>query len=155
MPLFGPPPEIHATLQAVFVSPPDNDKPAQRAALKAVGTESDAIVRLLGQDEIPIVVAFSSTDADGITVIVVTSKRTMSIKNGRIRKQLSHHEVAETKMFATRDGRVLVEVESIASQQDYGPRDPRRFEKILMANVSTPRIANAICAAIDIIISRK
>ncbi|MGH4017760.1 MAG: hypothetical protein ACREQV_08045 [Candidatus Binatia bacterium] len=143
---------MHPTLAAVFASPPEHDRTQRRWAEKALSKEADALMAILGSSgETPLVVA-QDTSVIGGNVIVVTDRRTFQLKRGKIRKELPHSEIAETKLGATSSGSTLVTIESVASQQDYAPNDTARFSQIVLAEVATPRIGNTICGHIDRII---
>lgn len=152
MPLFGPSAPADTRLVAVFAAPPEHERAARRQAEKALAKESDAIVRIISEaDEEPLVIAYDSGSL-GSSIVVITNRRSFQIKGGRIRKELAHGEVAETKLGRMPSGRMLVTIESIAAQQDYRPTDPMRFTKIVQVEVDTPRIANLICGQVDRII---
>jgi hypothetical protein len=82
-------------------------------------------------------------------LLLVTNRRTAEVKGGQFVRQLRHDEVAETKLGKMPNGNTLVTIESTAAKLDYRQNDPKRFEKIIFLEVATPRIGNAICAAIN------
>jgi hypothetical protein len=147
MGIFGEQKQSDPSLLAVFAAPPDNKKYLLSSAQKTLAKESDGIMAILkGTGETCLVVAHDINDN---AILVVTDRRTFTIKRSRIQQELSHQEVAETILGAMPNGNMLVVIESYASRLDYSPNDPMRFEKIISAEVATPRIGNIICTHID------
>ncbi len=147
MGIFGEQKQSDPSLLAVFAAPPDNKKYLLSSAQKTLAKESDGIMDILKvTGETCLVVAH---DINYNAILVVTNRRTFTIKRSRIQMELSHQEVAETKLFVKPNENMLVAIESHASRLDYSPNDPMRFEKIIQIEVATPRIGNIICGQID------
>lgn len=147
MGIFGEQKQSDPALLAVFAAPPDNKKYLQSSAQKRLAKESDGIMAVLkSTGETCLVVAHDSADD---AMLVVTDRRTFTFKRGRIQKEYSHQEVAETTLGAMPNGNMLVQIESQASRLDYSPTDVMRFSAIIQIQVATPRIANIICGHID------
>lgn len=142
--------EISPSVEAVFVSPPEHDKYRYKTARKIVARESDAIIQSTKTENLLLVAHCQSAMSDA--AIVVTDRRSLMVRKGKIEKSLEHSEVAETTIGAMPAGTTLVAILSVASQQDYALNDARRFSEIIQAEVATPRIGNAICAHVDRII---
>ena len=85
----------------------------------------------------------------GNMLVVVTNKRTLTLKKDSIKQQLIHQEVAETTIRQMPNGDCLVEIESKKARLDFNPQDSRRYEHIIQLQVGTPRVAQAVCGAID------
>jgi hypothetical protein len=85
----------------------------------------------------------------GGNMLLVTNRRTLSLKKGSIKQELLHEDVAETKIGQMPNGDLLIQIESLKSRLDYNQLDNRRFEWIIQLQVGTPRVAQAICAAVD------
>lgn len=142
---------MNATVQAVYQAPPDHDRAGKKYAEKTVAKESDPIAQALNRDEVLLLVAHDSSLAGG-NVVAVTDQRSFVVKRGKVRKELQHYEVAETKLYSTPLNKMLVEIISRSALQDFGPNDPMRYTKIVQVEVATPRIGNSICGHIDRII---
>jgi hypothetical protein len=78
-----------------------------------------------------------------------TNQRTLSLKKGSVKQQLRHEEVAEASIREFPNGDPLVQIESLKSRLGYKQQDNRRFEWIITVDVGTPRVTQAICAAVD------
>lgn len=79
----------------------------------------------------------------------MTDSRSFVIKRGKIDMQLQHSEVAETRLGSSPSNGVKRTIVSHASLQDFSPNDPRRYSQIILSELATPRIGNAICSQID------
>jgi len=149
MGLFGSAPvDLDPRVAGVLTAPdPARDKAGYKAAAKAVSNESGAILaNTSSAGDAPLAIAYDSFNNE---VLVVTDRRSFTIKRGKIKKELAHSEVAETKLGSLPNGKILVIIESHESRLDFSPNDPMRFSKIIQVQVSTPRIGNVICAHID------
>lgn len=147
MGIFGEQKQSDPSLLVVFAAPPDNKKYLLSSAQKILTKESDGIMATLkSTGETCLVVAHDIHDN---AILVVTDRRTFTIKHSRIRYELRHQEVAETILKVMPNENMLVQIESYASRLDYSPNDPMRFEKIILVEVATPRIGNIICTHID------
>lgn len=152
MGIFSPSLELPSELAPYFVGPPEG-RPLKDAK-NVVAKEAGSILQQMqpGNGEVFHVVAACVQGAEiNPSAVVVTNRRTMVVKRGKVRADYSHGEVAETKLYtAPRNGGVLVvEVLTKTAVMDYAPNDYMRYGHILIVDVPTPRIANAICAAID------
>lgn len=147
MGLFSSSPTIDASVESVFMPPPEHDRYRAKLAQKIVARESAAIVEQTRGERL-LVVAYGQV-AMSDAAIVVTDRRAFTIRKGSIQKSLHFSEIAETRLGAMPNGTTLVGIESITSQQDFAPTDQRRFSHIIQAEVATPRIGNAICGHID------
>jgi hypothetical protein len=138
--------QADASLQVLFVAPPERDKSRRKWADKELAKESGAIIsELTRTGEVCLVLAHDARSG----MVVVTDQRTFILKRGRIRKQLRHEEVAETMLGTMPNGSTIVTIESIESRLDYSPTDAMRYEKVINVEVATPRIGNIICAHVD------
>lgn len=146
--LDGPAEQVDSMLAAVFASPPEHNRSQRKWAEKALAKESQSIMTLLrGTGETCLAVAHDhGMDSN---VIVVTNRRTFQMKRGRVRKELAHSAVAETKIGTMPSGDTMVMIESHEARRDYSPSDPMRTNKIIYAEVATPGIAQAIYSPID------
>lgn len=136
---------MNPKIESVLALPPDKRQAKQ--ATKAVEKESASITAVMGTQETPLLVAHNSgLDND---VLVVTDQRSFTIKRGKVRRELAHHEVHSTRLAVMPRGTILVGIDSHVSVLDYAPNDSKRFMHIVQVEVATPRIANMICALID------
>ena len=82
-------------LTAVYQWPLPDEKSFTRQAQKGLEKEGPGIVQLLNQTgETPVVAGAGS---DGLAI--VTDKRTIVVKRGKIRKEVSHANVRETRLM--------------------------------------------------------
>lgn len=88
----------------------------------------------------------SAGSLDGL--LLITDRRSILLRKTKIDKQFRHGEIAETRIFTT-ETKVFVAIESTSARLDFNPNDPMRFTKIIQVEVSTPRVANQVCAAVD------
>lgn len=147
MGFFSSSPTIDASVEAVFMPPPEHDRYRAKLAAKIVARESAAIVQQTRGEALLVVAYGQATLSDA--AIVVTDKRAFVIRKGSVQLSLSYPEIAETRLGAMPNGTTLVGIESITSQQDFGQGDQRRYSHIIQVEVATPRIGNAICGYID------
>lgn len=138
--------DIAPALEAVVVA--SNDK-ARKVVLKVLAKSQDGIRADLEPGEQPICIAYYMGSAGGNNILLVTDRRSIEVKKGKFRRQLRHAEVGGTTLGHMPNGDTLVQIESSTARLDYGPNDPERFEHIIQIQVGTPRVANAICAAVD------
>lgn len=144
---------MQSAVDRAFLRPPDHDKSRQRSAVRAVASESKSIAASLEPGEKLLAVAHDGgplSTSGG--VLAVTNRRSFVTKHGKVSYQVRHSEVAETDLRASPSNDVVLKIVSHASLQDYGPNDPMRYSKMIMVNVATPRIGNAICSHIDNIV---
>ena len=134
-------------LVGVFAFPPDNPSYRKREAEKALTRESSAVMAILGGSGETCLIA--AHDAANNTLVVVTDQQTFTVKQGSIRQQLRHDQVAGTRITSAINQNIGVWIESHESRLDYAPDDVMRYSKIIHVDVATPQIANAICAEID------
>jgi hypothetical protein len=148
MGLFGglPPTNINPVLESAVVA--SNDKARDRT-LRTLAKSEGGILSGLEPDERPLCVAYYMGEFGGDNVIVVTDRRSIMVKKGKFERQLRHNEVAETTRGQMPNGQILVEILSSHAKLDFRPNDAQRYAHIIQIQVETPRVASAICAAID------
>lgn len=149
MGIFGKSPsanEVDADLAAVILA--DSDK-ERIQTLKLLADSQDTIRQTLSSGESPVCALWYLGGFGGNMLLLITNKRTLSLKKGSIKQELRHEEVAETKIGQFPNGNPLVQIISLRSKLDYTEQDNRRFEWIIQLTVDTPRSAQAICAAVD------
>jgi hypothetical protein len=144
--------EIDADLAAVIVASSDKTR---TLTLKSLADSQDIIRRTLESDEVPVCTAWYMGGLGGNMLLLVTNRRTLSLKKGSIKQELRHQEVAETKIGQMPNGEPLVQIISLKSKLDYNQQDNRRFEWIIQFSVGTPRVAQDICAAVDQFVPRQ
>lgn len=151
MGLFGGGNEvIDPSVEAVFMPPPDHDRYRSKLARKIVARESRSIVEQTRGENLLVVAQCQSAMSDA--AIVVTDARVLVLKKGSVQKSFTHGEVAETRLGAMPNNSTLVTIETTTSQQDFTPNDQRRYSHMIVVEVATPRVGNAICGHIDRII---
>lgn len=138
--------DVDPELAAVVTSSTDKDR---ASALKTLAKCQAGIRASLEPGEQSLCLAQYMPGVGAYGLLLVTNRRTAEVKGGQFVRQLRHDEVAETKLGRMPNGNTLVTIESTAAKLDYRPNDPKRFEKIIFLEVATPRMGNAICAAID------
>ena len=144
--------EVDADLAAVVVA---SSEKTRTLTLKSL-TDSQAIIRrTLVPGEVPVCAAWYMGMIGGNMLLLVTNQRTLSLKKSSIKQQLRHEEVAETKIGQMANGDLLVQIISLKSRLDYNQQDGRRFEWIIQLQIGTPRVAQAICAAVDQFLPRQ
>lgn len=149
MGIFGKSPsanEVDADLAAVILA--DSDK-ERIQTLKLLADSQNTIRQTLSSGESPVCALWYLGGFGGNMLLLITNKRTLSLKKGSIKQELRHEEVAETKIGQFPNGNPLVQIISLKSKLDYTEQDNRRFEWIIQLTVDTPRSAQAICAAVD------
>jgi hypothetical protein len=83
-------------LAAVYQWPPPDENSFLRQAKKDLENEGPGVVQLLNQTgETPPLVA--GTGSDGLAV--VTDKRTIDIRRGKIRREIVHSDVRQTRLM--------------------------------------------------------
>lgn len=149
MGIFGKAPsvdEVGADLVAVIVASTDKTR-AQ--TLKSLADSHDVIRQTLEPGEVPVCTAWYMGPMGGNMLLLVTNRRTLSLKKDSIKQELRHEETAETKIGQMPNGELLVQIESLKARLDFSQQDNRRFEWIIQFRVGTPRVAQAICGAVD------
>lgn len=149
MGIFGKAPsvdEVDADLAAVVVASSDKTR---TLTLRSLAESQGILRRTLASGEVPVCAAWYMGGLGGNMLLVITNQRTLSLKKGSIKQELRHEEVAETKIGQFPNGDPLVQIISLKSKLDYKEQDNRRFEWIIQLTVGTPRVAQAICAAVD------
>lgn len=145
MGLFGSGPVLeHPELAELLVTA---DK-SRKADTKVLAKNESAIANELSQGEDPLVVAADWNSASG-GVIVVTDRRSLLFRKGRVDRQLRHDEVHSTTIGTMPSGDMLVHIQSETAMLDYAPNDAARYKHIIQVRVGTPRAAQMICAAVD------
>jgi hypothetical protein len=138
--------DIDSALADTVVASTDK---TQRATLDALARSQASLHAIFEQDERPVCSAWYMGMMGGNMLVVVTNKRTLTLKKDSVKQQLRHGEVAETTIRTMPNGDCLVEIESSKSRLDFNPQDSRRYEHIIQLQVGTPRVAQAVCAAVD------
>lgn len=138
--------EVGADLAAAVVASSDKTR---ALTLKSLAESQDVIRRTLAPGEVPVCAAWYMGGMGGNMLLLVTNQRTLSLKKSSIKQELRHEEVAEASIRQFPNGDPLVQIESLRSRLDYKQQDNRRFEWIITVHVGTPRVAQAICAAVD------
>lgn len=149
MGIFGKTPsvnEVDADLAAVILAYSDKER---TQTLKLLAESQDIIRRTLDSGESPVCAFWHLGGFGGNMLLLITNKRTLSLKKNSIKQELRHEEVAETQIGKFPNGSPLVQIISMKSKLDYRENDNRRFEWIIQFTVDTPRAAQAICAAVD------
>jgi hypothetical protein len=147
--IFGKAPsvnEVDAGLAAVILAYSDKER---TQTLKLLAESQDIIRRTLDSGESPVCAFWHLGGFGGNMLLLITNKRTLSLKKNSIKQELRHEEVAETKIGKFPNGSPLVQIISLKSKLDFRENDNRRFEWIIQFTVDTPRAAQAICAAVD------
>jgi hypothetical protein len=147
--IFGKTPsvnEVDADLAAVILAYSDKER---TQTLKLLAESQDIIRRTLDSGESPVCAFWHLGGFGGNMLLLITNKRTLSLKKNSIKQELRHEEVAETQIGKFPNGSPLVQIISLKSKLDYRENDNRRFEWIIQFTVDTPRAAQAICAAVD------
>ena len=149
MGIFGKTPsvnEVDADLAAVVLAYSEKER---IQTLKLLADSQDIIRKTLDSGESPVCAFWHLGGFGGNMLLLITNKRTLSLKKSSIKQELRHEEVAETKIGQFPNGNPLVQIISLKSKLDYKEQDNRRFEWIIQLTVDTPRVAQAICAAVD------
>ncbi|MGH9043808.1 MAG: hypothetical protein ACRDVP_03030 [Acidimicrobiales bacterium] len=139
-------PDVDTALADTVVASTDK---THRATLDALGHSQATLHSIFGQGEVPICSAWYMGMMGGNMLVVVTNQRTLTLKKDSIKQQLGHGEVAETTIRKMPNGDCLVEIESKKSRLDFNLQDSQRYEHIIQLQVGTPRVAQAVCAAVD------
>lgn len=120
-----------------------------KATLDALARGQAALYAIFEPGERPICSAWYMGMMGGNMLVVVTDQRTLTLKKDSVKQQLRHGEVAETTIRKMPNGDCLVEIESTKARLDFNPQDSRRYDHIIQLQVGTPRVAQAVCAAVD------
>jgi hypothetical protein len=148
--LFRSDPGLPGMLYDAFVGPPESRD--FNKATGIVARDGDAILgelRLSAGEAVDVVALCVESGAVSPGAIVVTNWRTFVFRKGKVRKQYRHSEVAETVILQKKYTGMLVQIISQTAKLDYNPNDPSWFSHVLQVEVSTPRIAQAICSSVD------
>jgi len=138
--------DVDSALAETVVASTDK---TQKATLDALARSQAALHAIFEEGENPICSAWYMGMMGGNMLVVVTNKRTLTLKKDSVKQQLRHGEVAETTIREMPNGDCLVEIESSKSRLDFSPQDSTRYEHIIQLQVGTPRVAQAVCAAVD------
>jgi hypothetical protein len=117
--------------------------------LKVLGENQESIRDSLTPGESVLCASHVAVLGVSNNLLLVTNRRTISMKKGSIKKELRHDEVAETKMLRRPSGEILVQIESEKALLDFNPNDPERWDYRIQVTVDTLRVAQEICAAVD------
>lgn len=131
--------------EAIVSSTDDGIRETRRMLVK----NEAGLKALLGDGELPLCACYFKTASEHDAVVLVTDRRTVTVRKNTIQKEMSHADVAETAVLTHANGKMIVKIDSHSSRLDYAPNDQARFEKIILLQVLTPREAQAICANID------
>jgi hypothetical protein len=142
----GKSPDVDTALAETIVASTDKTR---KLTLDALGHGQATLYRAFEQGEKPICSAWYMGMMGGNMLVVVTNQRTLTLKKDSIKQQLIHQEVAETTIRQMPNGDCLVEIESKKARLDFNPQDSRRYEHVIQLQVGTPRVAQAVCGAID------
>ena len=150
MPLFGrgraSADPVDPRLEAAIVASTDADR---ADTLKTISGNQAAIQQMLEPGEEPVCVCWYNQRVRPNTLLVITNRRSVTLHKGTVMQQLPHDEVAEVTSWTMRDADgILVRIESTKSRLDYRPDDPDRMLHIIQVEDVTPRVAEAIGAAI-------
>ena len=90
----------------------------------------------------------------GSGIGVLTENRVFVSRKNRIEQSYSWPEIAETSIYTVGAGQganqgMFVNITTHSAMLDFVPNDPKRFSMILSMQLTTPRIANEVCAYID------
>lgn len=138
--------EVGADLASVVVASTDKTR---AATLKSLAESQDVIRQTLVPGEVPMCAAWYMGGMGGNMLVLVTNQRTLTLKKNSIKQELRHEDVAETSIRPFANGQPLILIESLKSKLDFNEQDNRRFRWIISIQVGTPRVAQAICAAVD------
>jgi hypothetical protein len=146
MGLFSPAsPLQYAEYEQLLVTADKNRKQDTRILAK---NEHGIAAELQGKDEDLLVLAVDWSSVSG-GMLVVTDRRSIAFRKGRIDRQLAHGEIHDTWIGTKPNGGILVEIRSKTAILDYSPNDPQRYRHIIQSSVGTPRAGQMICAAVD------
>ncbi|HEY5198657.1 MAG TPA: hypothetical protein VIJ51_16675 [Solirubrobacteraceae bacterium] len=144
---------LDSAFAAVVIGTSDSD----RATATALTTRNQAVIKDLLEhgEEVVCLARHGTALMDDLYLLVVTNRRTLQMnKKGIIQKQLRHTDVVETWIGDSAKRGLIVRIYSEASRLDYAQDDPARMAEIIQCAVGTPRVAQAICAAVDSHLSR-
>jgi hypothetical protein len=146
MGLFSPATPLQYTqYERLLVTSDKNRKQDTKILAK---NEQGIAAELHGKDEDLLVMAADWSSVSG-GVLVVTDRRSIAFRKGKIDRQLAHAETHDTWIGAKPNGGILVEIRSKTAVLDYSPNDPQRYRHIIQSSVGTPRAGQMICAAVD------
>jgi hypothetical protein len=122
---------------------------SRKQDMKMLAANEQAIAQILvASGERAIVIAADWNSMSG-GVLLVTDRRSVTIRKGKLGKQLMHDEVHSTWLGTQANGSMLVEIRSKKAMLDYSPNDADRYLHIIQSSVGTPRAGQMICGAID------
>jgi hypothetical protein len=122
----------------------------RRETLKLLGKNQLAIQAVLEPDE-EVAAIVAHWEVAGY-VLVITGRRLLDFKKGRLNSSLQQSDVGRTRLLNQPNGNFLVAIETHEAMM-YRDDDMRHFDpqRYLAIKVGDPKVARGVCAIVDAI----